>query len=306
MKQITLGNSGPAVSRLALGLMRSSLYEAKEMEVLLEKALELGIDFVDNADIYAWKNCAEELYGQVMVNAPHLKEKFVVQTKCGICRGYYDSSYEHIMESVDTSLKRMNLDTIDVLLLHRPDALMEPEEIARAFDELQASGKVKCFGVSNMSPSQMEKLKRCVKQELIVNQVQMSIVHTPLIDAGIYVNMKEDGAVMRDGNLLDYVQTKGITLQAWSILQAGWKQGSFLDHPDYGPLNESLARLCEQYGITKSAVAVAWLLRHPAGIQPITGTTSPQHLEELAKAVDVQLTRPEWYELYLAAGRNLP
>ena len=306
MKQITLGNSGPKVSRLALWLMRSSLYEAKEMETLLEKALELGIDFVDNADIYAWKNCAEELYGQVMVNAPHLKEKFVVQTKCGICRGYYDSSYEHIMESVDTSLKRMNLDTIDVLLLHRPDALMEPEEIARAFDELQAAGKVKHFGVSNMSPSQMEKLKRCVKQELIVNQVQMSIVHAPLIDAGIYVNMKEDGALMRDGNLLDYVQTKGITLQAWSILQTGWKQGSFLDHPDYGPLNESLTRLCEQYGVTKAAVAVAWLLRHPAGIQPITGTTSPQHLEELAKAVDIQLTRPEWYELYLAAGRNLP
>lgn len=306
MNYITLGKSDLQVSRLALGLMRSSLNEAEDMQILLEKAVELGVNFVDHADIYAWKNVAEELYGQVMVAAPHLRDKFIVQTKCGICRGYYDSSYEHIMESVDTSLKRMHLDTIDVLLLHRPDALVEPEEVARAFDELQSSGKVKHFGVSNMNPAQIENLKRCVKQDLLVDQMQMSIVHAPMIDAGIHVNMLVDEAQMRDGNLLDYAQVQGMTIQAWSILQTGWKMGSFLDNPEYAALNEVLDRLSEKYGVTKSAISVAWLLRHPAKIQPISGTANPHHLEELAKAVDITLTRPEWYELYLSAGRKLP
>ena len=306
MKYNQLGNTGIQASRIALGLMRSSLYEAKEMRVLLDTAVELGINFVDLADIYAWKNVSEELYGQVMKEAPELRDKFTVQTKCGICRGYYDSSYEHIMESVNTSLKRMNLDSIDVLLLHRPDALMEPEEIAKAFDELQASGKVKHFGVSNMNPGQIENLKRCVKQELAVDQVQLSIVHAPVIDSGIYVNMTDDPAIMRDGGLLDYAQCRHMTVQAWSIIQSGWKKGSFVDNPEYPELNAVLDRLAEKYGVSKAAIAVAWILRHPAKIQPITGTTSPEHLREIAKASDVTLTRPEWYELYLSAGRKLP
>lgn len=306
MKYMQLGNTGIEASRMALGLMRSSLYEAKEMRALLELAAELGINFVDHADIYAWKNVAEELYGQVMKEAPELRDKFVVQTKCGICRGYYDSSYEHIMESVETSLRRMNLDVIDVLLLHRPDALMEPEEIARAFDELQSSGKVKHFGVSNMNPGQIENLKRCVKQEIAVDQVQLSIVHAPIIDAGIFVNMTEDQAIMRDGSLLDYAQCEQMTVQAWSIIQTGWKKGTFLDNPEYPELNAALDRLSEKYGVSKSAIAIAWILRHPAKIQPITGTANPEHLREVVKAVDVTLTRQEWYELYLSAGRKLP
>ena len=306
MRKIKLGASGPEVSQLALGLMRSSAYEAKEMQTLLEKALELDINFVDNADIYGGEHSSEGIYGQVMEQAPELRDKFVVQTKCGICQGYYDSSYEHIMESVDRSLKRMKLETIDVLLLHRPDALMEPEEIARAFDELSRAGKVKYFGVSNMNPGQIENLKRCVTQELLVDQVQMSIVHSPMIDAGIHVNMTDEGAVMRDGSLLDYAQVHGMTIQPWSIVQASWAQGSFLDHPDYEELNQVLDRLSEKYNITKAAVAVAWLLRHPADLQPITGTTDPKHLAELARAFNIRLTRPEWYELYLSAGKKLP
>jgi len=306
MKYITLGNSQLSVSQLALGLMRSSLYEAPEMQILLEKALELNINFLDHADIYAWKNNAEEVFGQVIKSAPYLRDKFVIQTKCGICRGYYDSSYEHIIESVDTSLKRMNLDYIDVLLLHRPDALMEPEEIARAFDQLQAAGKVKYFGVSNMNPAQMQLIKRNVTQDLIVNQVQFGLVHASLIDEGIYVNTKNEGAVMRDGNLLEYAQLNNITLQAWSFLQTGWKKGTFLEHPDYPDLNQVLERLSHKYHVPKSAVATAWILRHPANIQPISGTTNPIHLEELTKAFDFTLTRPEWYELYLATGKPLP
>lgn len=306
MKKIQLGNSPLTASQLALGMMRSSLNEAKDMQALLEKALELEINFVDHADIYAWKNVAEELYGQVMAEAPHLRDKFLVQTKCGICSGYYDSSYEHIMERVETSLKRMHLEVIDVLLLHRPDALMEPEEIAKAFDQLEAEGKVKYFGVCNMNPGQMALIQKYIRQPLIVNQMQMSIVHAPMIDSGIYVNMADDRSVMRDGSLLDYARMQGVTIQAWSILQAGWEQGTFLEHEAYPQLNQVLAKLSEKYNVTKSAVALAWLLRHPAKLQPISGTASPKHLEELVQAFDFTLTRPEWYELYLSAGRTLP
>ncbi len=306
MKYLTLGKSGQKVSQLALGLMRSSLYEADAMQALLEKATELGVNFVDHADIYAWKNCAEEVYGRVMLQAPHLKDKFIVQTKCGICRGYYDFSYEHITESVNTSLKRMNIDSIDVLLLHRPDALMEPEEVARAFDDLEAAGKVKQFGVSNMNPGQIENLKRCVRQELVANQLQLSVTHAPMIDAGFFVNTTDERALVRDGGILEYAQIHGMTIQAWSILQAGWEQGTFLDNPDYKELNQVLERLSQKYKITKSAVAVAWILRHPARIQPITGTVNPVHLEELTKAFDINMTRQEWYEVYQAGGRKIP
>lgn len=306
MNYIKLGNSELEVSQLALGLMRSSLYEANEMQTLLEKATELGINFVDHADIYAWKNCAEEVYGQVMLQAPHLKDKFLVQTKCGICRGYYDFSYEHIIESVNTSLKRMNIDHIDVLLLHRPDALMEPEEVARAFDDLEAAGKVRHFGVSNMNPGQIDNLKRCVRQELVANQLQLSITHAPMIDAGFFVNTTDESAIVRESGILEYSQIKGMTIQGWSILQASWEQGTFLDNPEFSELNQVLDRLSEKYGITKSAIAVAWILRHPAKIQPITGTVNPVHLEELTKAFDITLTRQEWYELYQADGKKIP
>ena len=306
MKYIQLADTGLSVSQIALGMMRSSLHTEKEMRPLLETAVEEGINFLDHADIYAWRNSAEEIYGKVLQEAPHLRDKFIIQTKCGICRGYYDSSYEHIMESVDNSLRKMNIDSIDVLLLHRPDALVEPEEVAKAFDELHAAGKVKHFGVSNMNPWQIENLKRYVKQPIVCDQMQMSIVQAPMVDAGIHVNMTADQGIMRDGSLIDYAQCNNVTLQAWSIVQASWEKGSFLDHPEYAALNEVLDRLAAQYGVTKSAIATAWILRHPAKIMAITGTANSAHLQEIAKAADITLTRPEWYELYLAGGRKLP
>ncbi len=306
MQYNKIGKSELSASRVALGLMRSSLFGPTEMQELMETALEVGINFIDNADIYARKTPSEIIYGQVMEAAPQLRDKFIIQTKCGICRGYYDSSYEHIIESAEQSLRRMNLDSIDILLLHRPDALVEPEEVARAFDELHTSGKVRHFGVSNMNPGQIENLKRCVGQELIVDQVELSIVHAPMIDAGIHVNMMSAPSLMRDGSLLDYAQCTGMGLQAWSILQIDLHGGTFLDNPAYPELNAVLERLAEKYSVTKSAIAAAWILRHPAKIQAISGTVNPQHLREVAKAADIVLTRPEWYELYQAAGRKLP
>ncbi len=307
MQYNNIGKSSISASRVALGLMRSSLYGPKEMQALMETALEEGINFLDNADIYAWKTPSEIIYGEVLEAAPYLRDKFIVQTKCGICRaGYYDSSYEHIMESAEQSLKRMKLDSIDILLLHRPDALVEPEEVARAFDELHSSGKVKHFGVSNMNPGQIENLKRCVRQDIIVDQVEMSIVHAPMIDAGIHVNMTSELSLMRDGSLLDYAQCNQMGIQAWSILQISLRGGTFLDNPAYPELNAVLERLAEKYGATKSAIAAAWLLRHPAKIQAIAGTVNPRHLREVARAADIKLTRPEWYELYQSVGKKIP
>lgn len=306
MKKVRLGSSDLKVSQMILGMMRSSATDVKALEAVLEKALELGINFIDHADIYAWRTPAESLYGELVKARSELKDKFIVQTKCGICQGYYDLSYEHIMESVEQSLRRMNLEKIDVLLLHRPDTLMEPEEIAKAFDELQSSGKVLNFGVSNMNPGQISRIKKCVRQPLIADQMQLSIVHSSLIDQGIYVNMKDEQAVMRDGSLLDYLDEHNMSLQAWSIIQAGWEEGCFIDHPNYKELNDKLEELSKKYKVTKSAIAVAWILRHPANILPIAGTVNPTHLEEMAKAFEVKLTRQEWYSLYLATGKKLP
>ncbi|SDM40890.1 Predicted oxidoreductase [Lachnospira pectinoschiza] len=306
MKKVRLGSSDLKVSQMVLGMMRSSAADVKALEAVLEKALELDINFIDHADIYAWRTPAESLYGELVKARPELKDKFIVQTKCGICQGYYDLSYEHIMESVEQSLTRMNLEKIDVLLLHRPDALMEPEEIAKAFDELQLSGKVLNFGVSNMNPGQISRIQKCVRQPLITDQMQLSIVHSSLIDQGIYVNMKDEQAVMRDGSLLDYLDEHNMSLQAWSIIQAGWEEGCFIDHPNYKELNDKLEELSKKYKVTKSAIAVAWILRHPANILPIAGTVNPTHLEEMAKAFELKLTRQEWYSLYLATGKKLP
>ena len=306
MEYKNIGTSPLRASRVALGLMRIGSKSAAQVQELLETALEEGINFLDNADIYAKPISSELLFGEVMDSAPHLRDKFIIQTKCGICRGFYDSSYEHIIESAEESLRRMKLESLDVLLLHRPDALVEPEEVAKAFSELHDSGKVKHFGVSNMNPGQIENLRRCLDHELIVDQVEMSIVHAPAIEAGINVNMMNEQSPTRDMGLLDYARCRGMGIQAWSILQISLHGGTFLDNPAYPELNTLLRELGEKYGITSSAVAAAWLLRHPALTQAIAGTTNPAHLREIAKAGDIRLERQEWYALYRAAGRTLP
>ncbi|HHV10437.1 MAG TPA: aldo/keto reductase family oxidoreductase [Clostridiales bacterium] len=306
MNKVNLGTTELQVSQIALGCMRFGLKEEQEVEALIEKAVELGINFVDHADIYQWGKNSEEMFGAALKKKPSLREKLYVQTKCGICRGYYDFSAEHIIESAESSLRKMNLDTIDVLALHRPDALIEPEEVAKAFESLKSSGKVKHFGVSNMNPLQMQLIEKYTGEKLMVNQVEFSVVHSGLVDAGIFVNMKEAEGQMRDGGLLDYARLNNITLQAWSVLQISLREGTFIDKEEYQPLNDKLQELADLYGVTKNAVAIAWILRHPAKIQAIVGTTSLKHLEELCKACEVTLTRPQWYELYLSAGHKLP
>lgn len=304
MKYIKIGNNIENASAIALGCMRIHALDNAQVEELIMTALDNGINFFDHADIYG-KGKSEELFGEFMKNHKDLRDKMIIQTKCAIRPGYYDFSKEHIIESVETGLKRMNLDYIDVLLLHRPDTLMEPEEVGEAFEELYKSGKVKNFGVSNHNMMQIELLKTGVNVPLVINQLQLSIVNAGMISSGINVNMENKESVMHDGFLLEYSRLKNMTIQAWSPFRYG-KAGVFLDNPDYPELNAEIDRLAEKYGVKNTAIAAAWILSHPAKIQVIAGTTNKERLSDICKATDVDLTRQEWYSIYRSAGHHLP
>ena len=303
MEKVNLGCSGIMASRVVLGNMRINAMSKKEVAELIHTAISSGINMFDHADIYGGGIC-EELYGGLIT--PSLREKVIIQTKCGIRKGYYDFSKEHILESVDGSLKRLQMEYIDILLLHRPDALMEPEEVADAFNQLSNSGKVRAFGVSNFNPTQIELLQRACNQKIIVNQMQFGPAHTPMIDRGINVNTMDARACDRDGGILDYCQLHNITMQTWSPFQYGAFEGLFIHSPKYEKLNEVIDRLAEQYGVTNSAIVTAWILRHPAKMQMIAGTTSVNRIKEMAEGAEITLTRPEWYEIYRAAGNPIP
>jgi predicted oxidoreductase len=237
---------------------------------------------------------------------PGLRERMLLQTKVGIRPACYDFSKAYILEAVDGSLKRLRTDHLDVLLLHRPDALVEPEQVAEAFDALESSGKVRYFGVSNQNPMQIELLKKSVKQKLLFNQLQFSITNTGMIDAGINVNMKVDRSIDRDGGILDYCRLHDITIQPWSPFQYGFFEGAFLDNDKFPELNRTIDAIAASRGVTNTAIAVAWILRHPARMQPILGTTNPGRLKDACQASGVALTHQEWYDIYLAAGNKIP
>ncbi len=304
MKRLTVGGKVSA-SAVAMGCMR--ITDSKvPLDELIGTALELGIDFFDHADIYSGGKC-EEVFGSYLASNPSLREKITIQTKCGIRRGCYDFSKEHIIESVEGSLRRLQTDYVDILLLHRPDTLMEPEEVAAAFDELESAGKVRFFGVSNHNPMQIELLKTAVKQPLIADQLQFSLPESGLVTSGLNVNMKNDESFMHDGSALEYMRIKGITIQAWSPFQGGFFKGPYVgDREKYPALNEKLDELAGKYGVTPTAVASAWILRHPAKIQLISGSVSPERIREIAAGADIELSREDWYSLYLAAGFRLP
>ncbi len=305
MKKINIGNGAINASEIALGCMRIADISQKEAETLIHTALDEGVNFFDHADIYAGGK-AEETFAQAFGMNSSLREKLIIQTKCGIRKGYFDFSKEHILEAVDGSLKRLQTDYIDVLLLHRPDTLVEPEEVAEAFTVLENNGKVRHFGVSNQNPMQIELLRKYVKQKLLINQLQLSITNTGMIDAGLNVNMEIGRSVDRDGSILDYCRLKDITIQAWSPFQFGFFEGVFLDNPKFPELNQKINELAKAKGVANTAIAIAWILRHPAKIQPIVGTTNVKRLKDICKASTISLSREEWYQIYLAAGNKLP
>ena len=308
MRYITLGQDDKELSEIVLGMMRIEDKSVKEVEELVETALSVGINAFDLADIYGLGRC-EELLGIVLKNRPDLREKMWIQSKCGIRIEeftYFDFSKDYIIKSVDGILQRLKIDHLDSLLLHRPDALMESDQVAEAFDLLYKQGKVRDFGVSNQNPMMMELLKKDVKQPLAVNQLQLSAAFTPGFESGFHVNMEDSQAAMRDGSIFEYCKLHDVVIQAWSVLQFGYFKGNFVGNEKFQALNQVLDRLAIKYGVTSSTIAISWILRYPAKMQAVVGTTNPKHLREVSQAANFSLTRKEWYEIYLAAGNNLP
>ncbi|MBC2274088.1 aldo/keto reductase family oxidoreductase [Listeria welshimeri] len=305
MKRITIGNSALTASEISLGCMRMADLSKEDANKVINTALENGIDFFDHADIYGGGKSEEVFADAIDMNAT-IREKMILQSKCGIRQGFFDFSKEHIISSVEGSLKRLKTDYLDTLLLHRPDTLFEPEEVAAAFTELEKSGKVRHFGVSNQNPGQIELLKKYVDQELIANQLQFSIMHTGMIDTDFNVNMTIDPSLDRDGGILEYSRLNNMTIQAWSPFQYGFFEGVFLDNDKFPELNKTIDKIAADKGVTNSAIAVAWIQRHPASFQTVVGTMNPGRIADIAKASDVTLSREEWYEIYRAAGNQLP
>jgi predicted oxidoreductase len=286
--------------------MRINTLEASEAERFVKGAVDLGATFFDHADVYGDGKC-EEIFADAIGMSPSVREQIILQSKVGIRPGVaFDFSKEHILASVDGILERLRTDHLDVLLLHRPDALVEPEEVASAFDQLESAGKVKHFGVSNQNPMQMDLLRRSVRQPLVANQLQLSITNATMITAGVQVNMLGDASVDRDGSVLDYCRLNDITIQPWSPFQYGFFEGVFIGSDKYPELNKALDEVGARYDVSSTTMAIAWLLRHPAKMQPVTGTMNLDRLTQCAAAADVHITREEWYEIYLAAGNILP
>lgn len=304
MKNLSIGNQ-ENVSAISLGCMRIDSLSLKQVDELMGCALDNGINHFDHADIYGGGRC-EELFGDYLNRHAGVRDKIFIQTKCAIKMGQYDFSKIHIINAVESSLKRLNVDYVDFLLLHRPDTLMEPEEVKEAFDKLQLEGKVKNFGVSNHNAFQIELLKTAVRQPLVANQLQFSLTEAGMITSGLNVNMKNFDSQMHDGGILEYSRIKKMTIQAWSPFQFGFFKGNYIDHPDFPELNQKLQEMADKYGITKTGVVAAWILRHPANMQLIAGTTNPDHLTKICSGADVVLSREDWYAIYLSAGHCLP
>lgn len=311
MRTIPFGPTGSHVPNIVAGMMRIKDNSDEDIRRLYTTARDAGVDFFDHADLYGGQpHTCERRFASALNLSTAEREQITLQKKTGIVaeEWHYDSSYEHIVTSAEESLEALGTDYIDVLLLHRPDALVEPEEVARAFDHLESSGKVRTFGVSNHTPRQIDLLKTAVTQPIVANQIQLSLTHSTIIAQGLSSNMTgEDDSISRDGGgIVDYARINKITLQAWSPFQKGFQDGVFFGSAEYPKLNAELDRLATMYGVTPTAIATAWITRHPAGLQVVLGTTTPQRITDAAAGSDIPLTRGEWYGLVQAAGHNVP
>ncbi|MDR0847002.1 MAG: aldo/keto reductase [Lactobacillales bacterium] len=308
MKQIKIGGSELEGSQVILGCMRldERIKRKKKVSKVLQTAFDNGINTFDHADIYGGGKC-ETYFAQALKETSISRDEILIQSKCGIIPGKaFDFSKEHIIKSVEGSLTRLDTDHLDMLLLHRPDTLMEPVEVAEAFDELKAAGKVRHFGVSNFNPRQIQLLETAVKEPLIANQLQFGIAHAGMISNGLHVNMEDGESVDHDGSILEYSRIKNMTIQAWSPFQYGYFEGIFLDNHKFPELNAQLEKLAKKYGFTKTGIATAWINRHPADIQTVIGSMTRDRIRESTDASDLVLTREEWYSIYMAAGNILP
>ncbi|WP_028543590.1 aldo/keto reductase [Paenibacillus taiwanensis] len=325
MNTIPLQQRGLAASRLILGCMpfggswdRTPITQADVLkaEQAVDAALSIGINMFDHANIYTMGK-AEETFGRILKGRPQLREQMVIQSKCGIrfaegdVPGRFDFSKEHILSAVDATLGRLGIDYLDILLLHRPDPLMEPDEVAAAFGHLKAAGKVKYFGVSNMSASQIKFLQRSLPDQLAVNQLEMSLGHLHWLDQGVHVNQQAGASVNFAEGLMEYCQMERIQIQAWGPLAQGRFTGrSLVGEPEHVQQTaKRVERMAQEKETTPEAIVLGWLMRHPAGIQPIIGSANADRIlackaaEEQAR----QMSREEWYSLYVSArGQNMP
>ncbi len=305
MKKIKLGKSTLEVPRIAVGCMIMNALDLKQANSFINEALDMGANFFDHADIYGGGKC-EEIFSKAIDMNASKREGMILQSKCGIRKGAFDFSKEHILNSVDGILQRLNTDYLDVLLLHRPDALVEPEEVAEAFDKLYVEGKVRNFGVSNQNPMQIMLLQKYVRQTIVANQLQLSITNSNMITQGFHVNMLDEGAVNRDGSILDFCRLNDITIQPWSPFQYGFFEGVFIGNEKFPKLNDKINEIASKYNVSDTTIVMAWLLRHPAIMQPVTGTMNVNRLKDCVKACEINLSREEWYEIYLSTGNILP
>ncbi|MGW6281665.1 aldo/keto reductase [Kribbella sp. NPDC055071] len=308
MSTIALGASGTTVSRVVLGLMRIKDLSDAEVRTLVGTARDAGVTMFDHADIYGGPHGCEQRYGEAQPIPASERDQVMIQSKVGIRPGYFDFSREHIVSSVEQSLAALRTEYLDVLLLHRPDTLMEPDEVAAAFEDLHAAGKVSSFGVSNFTPGQIELLAASVRQPLVANQLQFSLAHAALVAQGLAANiMRLDQSGDRDLGILDYSRLKKMTIQTWGSLQRPAPGGVFIgDRENYSALNDVLDELAQTHNSTPTGIALAWIARHPASLQIVIGTTTPAWVQEAADAMSVTLSRQEWYRLFTAAGHTLP
>lgn len=317
METVNIGGTNLPVSNIALGIMRMGTLSVEKSTQALQAAHEAGINYIDSADIYGndpklGRGSSEIHFGQAFKRSGLHRDDFFIQSKAGLFANSdnkitrYDSSKDHLLKAVDGILQRMGIDYLDLLAIHRPDPLMEPDQIAEAFDYLEASGKVRRFGVSNFNPQQIALLQQAVNQRLLVDQVQFGLGHTGMIDFGLHTNMTDDGSVNHDGGLIEYTRLHHMTIQTWSPFQYGTFAGTFINNPNFPELNDLLSKLADKYQVSKNAIAVAWILKHPAKMQVLIGTMNPDHIKDSAAGSEVTLTNQEWYDLYLAAGNTLP
>src|SRR5690625_3731716 len=304
MKKVRFGTSNEEVAAVALGLMR--IKTADNPVAVIETAYEHGINFFDHADIYG-RGESEKVFAEALKNSSVNREDIFIQSKAGIVPGeMYDFSIQHLVQAVEGSLKRLDVDYLDALLLHRPDTLMEPEEVAEAFDKLEREGKVRHFGVSNFTPGQVELLKTAVSQPLHANQLRFGLMHTGMVDQGIHANRTHEASLDHDGGILEYSRIHQMTIQAWSPYQAQGKDGVFINNDLFPKLNAVLKELAEKYETTPTGLSSAWILRHPANMQVIAGTMNLDRIKQIAKASEIEMSRKDWYKLYMAAGNGLP
>lgn len=306
MKQLYIGETNWQASAVALGIMRMNSLTPDKAAKAIDTAYDSGINYIDSADIYG-DGDSEKVFGEALKKTAVKREDLYIQSKGGIISGQrYDFSKQHLIDAVDGSLKRLGVDYLDSFLLHRPDPLMELDEVAEAFDELQKDGKVRHFGVSNFNPQQYQLVQESVDQRLMINQLQFRIMHTGMIDFGMHTNMTDPRSINHDGGIIEFSRRMGVTIQAWSPFQYGMFAGTFINNDKFPELNQKLQELADKYKVSKNAIATAWILRHPANIQVIIGTMNPEHIADSAKGGDIDLTKQEWYDIYFAAGNDLP